>query len=56
MKVEIHLESASEPIVHVGVSSSYQKGDMYCIRVGDVVYKYPVLKIFRVKEDYQDNR
>jgi hypothetical protein len=53
IKVIIHLKAQSQPIVHEDVINTYQKGDIFCIYVkGEVVYKYPIADIFRIKEDY----
>ena len=50
--VEIQLMETAQAILHMS-DNTYQKGDMYCVKVDDVVYKYPVSRIFRVKESYR---
>ncbi len=56
MKVEVHRNECSKPIVYENVISAYTKGDLYCvlIEVDGVkkVHKYPLISIFRVVEDY----
>lgn len=51
MKVRVRLQSAAQPI-EFDAESTYQKGDFYCIKLGDTVVKYPVDHIFSVSEDY----
>lgn len=53
MKIELQLKESSQPIVLENVINSYQKGDMYCFYVGDIVYKFPLANIWRIKETYQ---
>jgi hypothetical protein len=54
MIVEIWLDSTSTPIIYTDVTSTYQKGDLYCIysRTRDIVVKYPIANLFRVVENY----
>ena len=53
IKVIVHLKTQSQPITHENVINTYQKGDMFCVYVeGEIVYKYPVADLFRVKEEY----
>lgn len=55
MKVEIHRNETSQPIVYEAVNA-YTKGNMYCVLVVKdgrrVVHKYPLCSIFRVVEAY----
>jgi hypothetical protein len=51
-KVEIWLDETSEPLVHEA-KSTYTKGPMFCVYCTDgKVHKYPVMRLFRVVEDY----
>lgn len=54
MKVEIELKETSQSIVHEA-KNTYQKGEMYCVYMGDIVYKYPLSNIFMIKEDYKSS-
>lgn len=54
MKVEIHLNEQSQPIVVENVINTYQKGDLFCVYCKDEVYKFPINHIFRIKENYKD--
>jgi hypothetical protein len=51
MRVEVHLLSQSQPIERNNVVNAYVKAGMYCILLStNVVEKYPLVNIFRVKE------
>ena len=51
-KVEVWLDETSEPIVH-DAKSTYTKGPLYCVYCEeDTVFKYPIMHIFRVCEEY----
>ncbi len=51
MKVEVHLLHQSQAIVIEQVRNTYQKGDLFCVMLETgIVYKFPVVHIFRVKE------
>ena len=56
LRVEIHLESTSEPIIYEDAMAVYQKGDMMCVSFKrDGVFmsdKYPIAHIFRVRNTY----
>jgi len=56
MNLSIHLISQSQPIYYNNVINTYVKNGMYCIFVilnaEKKVYKYPLINIFRVIEDY----
>lgn len=50
MKIEVWLDETNTKIEHEA-KSTYTKGPMYCVMLKDgTVYKYPVTRIFRVKE------
>jgi hypothetical protein len=53
MRVEVHLYTQSYPVCYEGVRNCYTKGALYCVMMdgGDVVHKFPLEHIFRVKED-----
>lgn len=54
MHVSVHLENQSQPIEFEDVVNTYQKGDMFCLYLSNgTVQKFPIMKIFRVVEDYQ---
>ncbi len=52
MTIELWLKETSQPIVYNNADTSYSKGPFYVIKVGDVVYKYPLFNIWRVGESY----
>ena len=53
MKIEVHLLSQSKAIVYENIKNAYTKDGMYCIYTGgSIVYKYPMVNIFRVEETY----
>lgn len=52
MKVSIHMMNTSQAIEHE-YKNCYQKGDLYCVlSIDGMVYKYPIVNIFRIVEDY----
>lgn len=51
MKVIIYLKETSQSIEY-SARNTYQKGDMYCVYDGKLVYKYPIQNIWRIVEDY----
>ena len=53
MKVSIRFLLTSQPVVHEDVENTYQKGDLFCIRTGLNVFKYPIQHIFDITEDYR---
>ncbi len=55
IKVQVQLRETSQPIHHNEVTNTYQKGDLYCVQVGDVVYKYPIANIWRILEEYGEH-
>lgn len=53
MKIEVHLLSQSKPVTASGVKNAYTKDGMYCLYLEEgTVHKYPLVNIFRVKEEY----
>jgi hypothetical protein len=52
MMVKLRLKTSSQPMIFEDAINTYQKGSLYCIKVGDVVYKYPIQDIFDIKEEY----
>lgn len=52
MRVEVWLKETSQPIAHEHVINAYEKGDFYCVYAGEMVYKYPIIHIFRIIESY----
>ncbi len=54
MKVEVWLKETSEPIIYMDYINTYQKGDFYCIRMRDIVIKYPIDNIWRIIETYKE--
>lgn len=57
MKIGIHRNETSQPLVYENVINAYTKGNMYCILVKEddilKVYKFPLCSIFRVVEEYK---
>ena len=53
IRVSVQLQDSSQPIEHTDVINTYQKGDLWCVYVdGEKVYKYPVVNIWRIVEEY----
>jgi len=58
LRVEVHLESSSEPCVYEDAYAAYQKGDMMCVAYKDKktgvfqTDKYPLSHIYRVRNTY----
>ena len=48
MDIEILFKDASAPKRIEGASNGFTKGDFYCIRVGEMIIKYPMINIFSV--------
>ncbi|MDP4158204.1 MAG: hypothetical protein Q8911_00370 [Bacillota bacterium] len=48
MEVEIIFKDASKPKKIENVSDIYTKGEMICVRVGDFIFKYPLMNIFSI--------
>ena len=51
MKVRVRLQSNAQPI-EFNATTTYQKGDLFCVQVDSMVVKYPLASIFSVSEDY----
>ena len=51
--VQVWLERQNHPIEHKN-AKTYQKGSLFCVYEPDrqVTYKYPIDKIWRVREGY----
>jgi len=56
IKVEIHRNETSLPIVYEKVDNAYTKGEMYCVLIGKEVHKYPLSSIFRIIESKEPSR
>ena len=52
MRVEVHYQDASTPLVYNDVRNTYIKGPFFVVYVGDRVWKHPVANIWRITEDY----
>ena len=52
MKLKVHLFSQSKPIHYEDVTNGYTKDGLFCVYLGSIVHKYPLVNIFRVEEDY----
>ena len=56
MKIQIHRNETSKPIVYDAPLNSYTRGNVYCVlikRSGEKeVHKYPLCSIFRIVEEY----
>jgi hypothetical protein len=48
MNLEILFKDASAPKKVNGATTAFTKGDFYCVRVGDLLIKYPMINIFSV--------
>lgn len=56
MRIEVHRNETSNPIVYETALDAYTKGPMYCVlfEAGDgkkKVHKYPLCSLFRVTEE-----
>ena len=51
MTIQIWLLETSQPITHTA-ENAYTKGGLYCVKVEELVYKYPLCNIFRIVETY----
>lgn len=53
MKIKVHLLSQSKEIEHNDVKNAYTKDGLYCLYLeSGLVYKYPMVNIFRIIENY----
>ncbi len=53
MEIKVHLLSQSRPIEYNNVLNAYIKEGMYCVLTASKrVFKYPMVNIFRVEENY----
>ena len=53
MEIRVHLLSQSKEMVFKNVKNAYTKDGMYCLYTEEkLVYKYPLVNIFRVVEQY----
>ena len=53
MNIKVHLFSQSKSIGYKNIKNAYTKDGMYCIYTEDnIVYKYPMVNIFRIEETY----
>ena len=53
MNIKVHLFSQSKSIDYKNIKNAYTKDSMYCIYTEEsIVYKYPMVNIFRVEETY----
>lgn len=50
--VKIQLKESSSVIAHENVINTYTKGPLYCVYVGDSVFKYPLDNIWRIEEPF----
>jgi hypothetical protein len=48
MDLEILFKDASAPKKIKGASTAFTKGGFYCVRVGPLLIKYPMINIFSV--------
>jgi len=51
--VSVHLLSQSQPILYNDVENAYVKEGLYCILKNGIVDKFPLINIFRIKEEYK---
>jgi hypothetical protein len=52
-KIEVHLLSQSHPVEHINPANAYTKDGLFCVYTEfNKVYKYPLVNIFRIIEDY----
>ena len=50
MTVTIHTKTQSKPVVRETVINTYTKDGMFCVYMGEVTEKYPMINVFRVTE------
>jgi len=48
MEIEIIFIPSSTPKVFKNATSVYTKGDLLCVRDGDLIFKYPLMHVFSV--------
>jgi hypothetical protein len=53
MVVVIELKETSQALTYENVSNTYTKGDLYCVYVDGLVYKFPLGNIWRITETYR---
>jgi len=56
MKIQVHRNESSSPVVYENAENGYTKGPVYCILLIEngkkIIHKYPLVGIFRIIEDY----
>lgn len=52
MTILVHLLSQSQPIRIENVKNAYTKDGLFCVYYDDIVDKFPLVNIFRVRESY----
>lgn len=52
MTILVHLLSQSQPIKIENVKNAYTKDGLFCVYYDDVVDKFPLVNIFRIREQY----
>ena len=53
MTILVHLLSQSQPIKFENVKNCYTKDGLFCVYYNDVVDKFPLVNIFRIREAYE---
>jgi len=52
-EIQIRMHSSSSPICLKKISTTYQKGDLFCVRFATGrIQKYPIMNIFDIIEDW----
>lgn len=52
MTIFVHMLSQSKPIQIENVKNTYTKDGLFCVYHDEVVDKFPMVNIFRVREPY----
>jgi hypothetical protein len=53
VRIEVWLDETAQPIVFERARNAYTKGPLYCVYDGTCVHKFPITRLFRVVESYE---
>jgi hypothetical protein len=56
MKVSVQYLDQSQPMNYENVDNTYMKGNMFCVKIGEKVYKHPIQQIWRITEEYGEHQ
>lgn len=52
MNVKVQYEDQSQSMEYKEVDNTYLKGCLFCVKIGEKVYKHPIARIWRITESY----